>query len=338
MQAYVDTFTPLSWEAELALSLRTADDLAREGYIGIDEKPSYEPLLQKYRFLLPRYYARLIDKADPRCPIRLQAIPSLSELENSPGFVRDPLSDFKHRPQSRITHRYQKRLLLHLTPNCSMYCRFCFRKSLLNEDRQDFFSGGIDESMVYLRQHTEVEEVIFSGGDPFLANPVQLNFVLDQLASMPQVQRIRFHTRVPTTFPMRVSGEFAKGLIRDGKLTIVVNHFNHPRELTQEARDALATLQAQKITLLNQSVLLAGINDSAELLAELSRGLFATGTIPYYLHHPDRSQGTAHFDLPMDRGMAIYNELRTELPGYLVPRYVKDTVDLPFKEDVENLL
>ncbi len=337
MKATINTFTSLSWEAELALSYRTADDLVREGLIGAHEKTAYEPLLAKYRFLLPRYYAQLIDRNDPLCPIRKQAIPSLKELKKQASFVPDPLADFEHRPQSKLTHRYSNRVLLHLTSNCSMYCRFCFRKSLLNEHRADFFGGEITEALIYLSEHTEIEEVIFSGGDPFLANGDQLFAVLDKLNQMDHIERIRFHTRVPATFPIRVTEDFASELVRGDKPVIVVNHFNHPKELTDAAAEALYLLRTEGIVLLNQSVLLAGVNDSSDVLAELSRELMMTGTLPYYLHHPDRSAGTGHFDLSMERGVAIWKEMKTKLPGYLVPRYVVDVVGQPYKSDVETL-
>jgi lysine 2,3-aminomutase len=138
----------LSWEAELGLSLRSAEDLAREGLISETEVTRYRPLLRRYKFLLPLYYARLIDKSDPDCPIRRQAVPSLEELEREPEgeFLPDPLQDLNHRPEPRITHRYPSRVLLHLTSNCSMYCRFCFRKTLLNEMSREFFSGSLEEA------------------------------------------------------------------------------------------------------------------------------------------------------------------------------------------------
>ncbi len=330
----LSALTDYSWEAELAASLRTADDLVQEGFISPAEKQAYQKVLSKYRFLLPRYYASLIDKSDPHCPIRRQAIPDLSELLVKEGFTPDPLADFDHRPESRITHRYEHRVLLHLTPNCSMYCRFCFRKTLLNDARNEFFDGELAKALDFIRNQKGIEEVIFSGGDPFLANERQLQCALNELDDMSHVQRIRFHTRVPVTLPRRVTPLFADRMGSLKKTVIVVNHFNHPKEVTCVASQALGLLRGRGITLLNQSVLLAGVNDSAEVLADLSRKLMAEGTLPYYLHHPDPSSGTAHFDLPVAKGWKIWRELKKELPGYLVPRYVIDDVKRPYKSDV----
>lgn len=321
-----------AWKAELAAALRTAPQLAAAGWIAPAEVPAYERLLERFPLVLPPYYARLIDRTDPRCPIRLQAIPQLRELEDNENREADPLEDFGHRPAPRITHRYAGRALLHLTPNCSMVCRYCFRKSVLSEGKREFFEGEVAQALDYLRRTPGIAEVIFSGGDPFLANETLLGETLAALGEMAHLKRVRFHSRVPVTLPMRVTPAFARLLTRSGKAASVVCHFNHPREITPEATQALAELRAQNLTVLNQSVLLAGVNDSAETLADLSEKLFAAGALPYYLHQMDPAQGTRAFDVPVERGQEIVRDLRERLPGYLVPRYVVDDPARPFKQ------
>jgi lysine 2,3-aminomutase len=326
----------LEWKEELRHSYRTAQDLVRVGLLREEERMRYEPVLTRYKFLLPRYYARLIDRDDPRCPIRKQAIPDPMELSPFPTLKPDPLNDLEHRPSARLTHRYRNRALLHLTPSCSMYCRHCFRKTLLNEMSSEMFSGSLEDAFSYLEENREIEEVILSGGDPLMANDAMLGLALDRLAALPSLKRLRIHTRVPVTFPIRVTEGLLAAMSSTRFTPVIVTHFNHPRELTSESGEALARFRAKGFHLLNQSVLLQGVNADADCLARLSEGLFERGVLPYYLHHPDRAEGTSHFDLSKEKGLAIHRTLRGRLPGYLVPRYVLDVVGAPYKLNVES--
>jgi len=329
---------PADWKQELAESLRTASDLHANGFIEASEIPAYEELLKTYQFLLPRYYASLIDREDPHCPIRRQAIPELKERDDSPLRWADPLSDLSNQPERRVTHRYRDRALLHLTAACSMYCRFCFRKSLLNELKSEFIGGEIEKALDYFRTHTEISEVIFSGGDPFLASFQTLIYVLRELKKLSHIERLRFHTRVPVTFPARVELEFTRALAENiGVPWTVVCHFNHPREVTVESRRATNCLREAGAQLLNQSVLLRGVNDRAETLIDLSKKLFSAGILPYYLHHPDPAKGTIHFEMDHAEGLAMWNAMKRSLPGYLVPRYVFDDPRQPFKTEIATL-
>jgi len=329
---------PLDWKSQLGSALRTATQLAEAGWIAPSEVAAYEPLLRRFPVVLPPYYAALIDRSDPHCPIRRQALPSLEELRSADGRQADPLEDLRHQPVPRVTHRYPGRALLHLTPNCSMACRYCFRKSLLAESRAEFLGGELGQAVEYFRRTASIREVIFSGGDPFLANETTLLDVLKALGQMPHLRRVRFHSRVPVTLPMRVQPAFARLLTASGKATSVVCHFNHPRELTDEAAQAVVALRQAGVTVFNQSVLLAGVNADAETLAALCEGLFDWGVIPYYLHHPDAAQGTQHFDVTPAQGLAVVESLKRRLPGYLVPRYVVDNPAFPYKRCVSTCL
>lgn len=325
-----------NWKLEWKKALRTAKDLAQHGFIPSTAIADYEPLLEKYQFCLPEYYANLIDKKDRNCPIRLQAIPDLEELKKTKAFFTDPLRDLSHQPAPRLTHRYEGRALLHLTSLCSMYCRFCFRKSLLNELKPNLFGGEIEKAFSYLRKNSSIEEIIFSGGDPFLANEDLLRGVIEEVEKIPHVERIRFHTRVPVTFPSRVTPSFSKIVNSGKKEKVFVVHFNHPKEITSQSLCAINNLQEKGALCFNQTVLLKGVNNASPLLAELFKILGKNKVIPYYLHHPDRALGTSHFDLTKKEGLALWKELRRKLPGYLVPRYVIDEVKSPYKKLVSE--
>ncbi len=330
MNAHPPQPYPQTWQSELSQALKTGADLLKFGLISAADLPQTERLLAKYQFLLPRYYAELIDLSNPHCPIRLQAVPALEE--EIPFGFSDPLGDFAHRPVDRITHRYKNRALLHLTPNCSMYCRFCFRKTLLNEESDEFFCGNLLTAFEYLRSHPEIEEVILSGGDPLMVSDANLTWTLRQLEANPTLKRVRLHTRVPVTFPQRVTAELVSALAIK-KPVIVVTHFNHAKEITVQSTAAIAQLKDVGIRLLNQSVLLHRVNDSVAALKELCERLFEIGVQPYYLHHPDAAAGTSHFQISRVAGKAIYHGLRTSLSGYLVPRYVVDQGDAEYKND-----
>lgn len=323
----------MSWEHELGTAFRRVEELVSEGLLSIDEAQKIHSASEKYQFLLPKYYASLIDRNDPDCPIRLQAIPQVDEENQVRSESPDPLQDLQHQPVQRLTHRYQSRVLLHLTPNCSMYCRFCFRKSLLNDLKTELFSGAILEAINYLRENRTINEVIFSGGDPFMVSDATLQQTLQSLADIPHIKRVRFHTRVPVTLPSRVNSSLVTGLTSTRFSPVIVTHFNHPRELTTEAKNGLAVLK-DKTTLLNQSVLLKKVNDKAPTLIELSEKLFESGVLPYYLHQLDPAQGTRHFYVDPVVGKRVWEEMKKQLPGYLVPRYVYDNADDLYKREV----
>lgn len=322
------------WQAELREGVRTAEQLANSGLISDSEISAYEALLKRYQLLIPPYYLGLIDRQNPDCPIRKQCVPSLMELESRADRSRDPLGDLKHQPVPQLTHRYRNRALLHLTPNCSMYCRHCFRKTLLTQDKMEFTSTSLGPVLQYLQEHTEIEEVIFSGGDPWMIGDAKIGRILRALSEISSIQRIRFHTRVPVTLPMRVTSGLVESLRSARQPLVVVCHFNHPKELTFMAREACSRLQTVCESVLNQSVLLRGVNDNADVLSDLSKGLFSTGVLPYYLHLMDRAEGTEHFDVPKAEAVEIYRKLRLNLPGYLVPRLVEDDGGPSFKKIV----
>jgi lysine 2,3-aminomutase len=326
----------LGWKEQFRLALRTPRQLAEHGLISAQDlgaqSAEWEKVAEKYSVFIPLYYAALIEPGNPNCPIRLQAVPRLEELLADNRASNDPLGDFAHRPADRLTHRYQGRALLHLTVNCPMYCRYCFRKSLLNENSEDFFAGGLEEAFAYLQSTPSIEEVILSGGDPLMVTDAALAATLERLGKIAHLRRVRIHTRAPVTMPARVDQGLV-GVLKQSALPVVlVTHFNHPKEATESAEQACADLKDSVQLLLNQSVLLKGVNDDVQTLHNLSERLFDMGVTPYYLHQLDKAQGTMHFEVPIETGRALHRELRKQLPGYLVPRYVMDKGDQSAKE------
>ncbi|HMA33013.1 MAG TPA: KamA family radical SAM protein [Chloroflexia bacterium] len=311
------------WQEEVRSSIRTAAAL-RQAVGPASGTADLEAVLDQYKMAIPPYYLRLIDWADPQDPIRRQAVAAPGELVTLPEERHDPIGDARWSPVSRLTHRYPDRVLIYPTYLCSMYCRFCFRKERLNEAEAGFPADGLAPALDYVAAHPAIQEVILSGGDPLLLADDKLAALLARLAAIPHVEGLRIHTRVPVTLPMRVTPALAAALDTP-KMLWIVTHFNHPRELTPEAIAACHTLHRAGARLLNQNVLLKGVNDSAAVLAELYRGLvYRAGVKPYYLHHCDMTLGVGHFRTTIDAGLAIMQQLHGRLSGLCLPTYVLD--------------
>ncbi len=298
--------------------------LVERGLVSADDAPALEAVVERYALLVSDYYLSLIDPADPACPIRKQALPDAAELVVAPEERSDPIGDAAHAPTPLLVHRYPDRALLFPTFRCPMYCRYCFRKVAINGEPIRLRQA-LDASLDYLRAHPAIAEVILSGGDPLMLSDDRLGELLGRLRAIPSVRRVRIHTRFPVTLPMRVDASLAS-LLAAHRPLFLVTHFNHPRELTPASALALRTLVDAGVTVLNQTVLLAGVNDDASVLAALFTGLLEHQVRPYYLHHPDLTVGTGHFRVSLDRGLSIARALRGRLTGLAWPTYV---IDIP---------
>jgi lysine 2,3-aminomutase len=309
------------WQDELRQSVRDAAGLRR--FTGAAD-PGVEAALAEYKMAIPPYYLNLIDWDDPQDPIRRQAIAAPAELTAAPEELDDPIGDRRWSPVNRLTHRYPDRALIYPTYLCSMYCRFCFRKERLNEDDAGFPRDGLEPALAYVAAHPELHEVILTGGDPLTLGDDKLAALLARLSAIPHLEAIRIHTRAPVTLPMRVTAELCAALDTP-KMLWIVTHFNHPRELTDAAVAACRALHRAGARLLNQNVLLRGVNDDAATLAALYRGLvYRAGVKPYYLHHCDMTRGVGDFRTTIDRGLAIMKQLRGHISGLCLPTYVLD--------------
>lgn len=314
-----------AWQIQLSEAVHSMADPRLTGYAFLSSNGLTETE-KRFRVLIPPYYLGLINPKDAQDPIARMAFPDAQEMAPPAAGLRDPIGDLSKKAAARLTHRYPQRALLHVTNLCPMYCRFCFRKNLMNEKEGDLYSGDFEEAFAYLRAHPEIDELILTGGDPWMLSDEKINALVNRIAEeLPSIRRLRFHSRMPVTLPMRISESLVKAITRPGRFrTFVVTHFNHPNELTEPALAALSALQMGGITVLNQSVLLRGVNDSVKTLQELFVGLGNLGVLPYYLHHCDLVEGAEHFRLPLSEGRRLVTELRGKIPGYLLPEYILD--------------
>jgi lysine 2,3-aminomutase len=306
-------------------TLRTSRDLLDAGLIGSDKLSASADVAARYAIAITPAMAELIDRADPADPIARQFVPDARELETRPEELADPIGDDVHSPVPGIVHRYPDRVLLKATYACPVYCRFCFRREMVGPGGAPALAGAaLAAALDYIRANAGIHEVIVTGGDPLVLAPRRLAEITRGLAEIPHIQVIRWHSRVPVVAPERVTPEMTEALRAPGKAVWIAIHANHVRELTDAARTALRRLATARFPLVSQTVLLKGINDDAETLADLLRAFVAVGIKPYYLHHPDLAPGTAHFRTSIAEGQAIMRALRGRISGLALPTYVLD--------------
>lgn len=310
----------LSWQKKLAQGFSSASELLT--FLELPEQATSMAELQ-FPSRIPLGFARRMQKANLNDPLLLQVLALDTELSDTVGYVPDPLAEAKSNVQKGIIHKYHGRVLLTLTGVCAVNCRYCFRRHFPYQTNNPG-RGGWKDSIAYIAKDSSITEVILSGGDPLLASDAVLAELIGLLQAIPHVHTLRIHTRIPIVFPERIDDSLLSLLAQCRLKKVLVMHCNHPQELDETVLQASAALKKAGCHLLNQSVLLAGINDSASVLADLSQALFAYDILPYYLHLLDKVQGAAHFDLPFERAQAIYQELQTLLPGYLVPRLARE--------------
>ncbi len=276
-----------------------------------------------FRMAATPYYLSLMDPDDPDDPIRRQCVVSAEELKPDPNGADDPLNETGSSVRPHIIHRYPDRVLLLATMECAMYCRHCTRRRIVGEEDRSVPPEVLDRELDYVRSHPEIRDVLVSGGDPLTLSTERLETVLAMLRAIPHVDIIRIGTRVPCVLPMRVDRELTDMLRRYHPLWINVQ-FNHPVELTPEAEEACRRLADAGIPLGNQSVLLKGVNDSAETMKALLLRLVHDRVRPYYLYQCDLSRGIGHFRTSVETGISLMHELQGSISGFAVPRYVID--------------
>ncbi len=327
---------PDTWQRQMAEAVTSIDDLAAA--LGLDPALIGASEESKRRFALrvPRSYVARMRRGDPHDPLLLQVLPAAAELAHAPGFVGDPLAESAALRAPSLLHKYHGRALLVTTSACAVHCRYCFRREF---PYADAISGEPrwNAALEAIASDASIEELILSGGDPLSLGNGRLTLLTSSLARIPHIRRLRLHTRQPIVLPARVDAGFCAWLGRLPWPVAIVLHANHPREIDAEVRAACARLQSAGARLLNQSVLLRGVNDSADTLAELSARLFDAGVLPYYLHLLDPVRGAAHFDVPEEEARALTGELTRRLPGYLVPRLVREIPGAPSKVSLAGM-
>ncbi|HTA63981.1 MAG TPA: EF-P beta-lysylation protein EpmB [Xanthomonadaceae bacterium] len=282
---------------------------------------------------VPRGFVAKMRRGDPHDPLLRQVLPILDEECIAPGFDLDAVGDAAARGATGVIHKYAGRALLVATGSCAVHCRYCFRRHFPYAE-ETAAAARWTEALDYLRADTGIEEVLLSGGDPLSLSTAKLAEFSDGLARIAHVRTLRIHTRLPVVLPERVDAELLDWLRRLRQRLVIVIHANHADELDAQVDAALDGLRTAGATLLNQSVLLRGVNDDVDALAALSRRLFDAGVLPYYLHQLDRVAGTAHFEVGDDRARALHTAMRERLPGYLVPRLVREIAGEPSKTPV----
>lgn len=326
-----------SWQTQLASGFK--DPYALLSYLGLspDSVQLSDVAHQAFKTRVPRDFAAKMAYGDPSDPLLMQVLPIADEMREMMGYTQDPLQELAANPVHGLLHKYTSRVLLTLTGGCAINCRYCFRRHF---DYTHNTPGrpGLDAMLTYIAAHPEIKEVILSGGDPLLVADDMLKIIVDRIATIDSVEILRIHTRMPIVLPARVTPALV-ALLRDTRLkTVCVVHCNHPNELDDTIRVSVDLLRSAGTHVLNQSVLLKGINDTVDILCALSYRLLKTGIMPYYLHLLDKVQGAAHFDRDEQYACRLHESMRKLLPGYLLPRLVKEVPGERSKMPVASII
>jgi len=313
----------LSWQHQLAQAITEPLELLEYLQLSYDDFPQSQLACKDFKLKLPWAYAQKMHRGNAQDPLLLQVISQGQELLDVKGFSHDPVGDINAVAIPGLLHKYHGRVLLICTGACAVHCRYCFRRHFPYGEQHVAQQAAID----YIAQHNEISEVILSGGDPLLLSNQKIADILQQLNAIPHIKRLRIHTRLPVVLPARFNHSLLN-ILSDSTLQIcMVIHANHANEISAAETDVLSRLAQAKVKLLNQSVLLAGINDQSDILNQLSERLFEAGVLPYYLHQLDLVSGAAHFEVSDAQALKIMHEMRQQLPGYLVPRLVREIAD-----------
>ncbi len=308
-----------NWQQELTEGFSDIAELYRYLNLPIDQSTA------TYTFPLrvPRGFVNRMEKANINDPLLKQVLPISKETLEITGFSNDPVGDINAITAPGIIHKYQGRVLFITTGSCAINCRYCFRRNFPYSEFQ-LSTKKIQQALQYVQNNQDISEVILSGGDPLLLNDQKLFSLLQKIEQIEHVKRIRIHSRIPIVLPSRIDTDFCEQLSNINKPIVIVIHSNHQNELNDEVQVACNKMTLRKITLLNQAVLLKNINDSAEQLCALSEKLFTFGVLPYYLHLLDRAHGTKHFEVKQATAIRLMDQVKKQLPGYLVPKLVRE--------------
>lgn len=325
-----------SWQQELAKAVRTPEELLSIVGLTAEQIPGGVTSIDDFPLRVPRGYVACMEYGNPRDPLLLQVLSRQIEQADQPGFRHDPVGDRPSAAVPGMLYKYHGRVLLITTGACPIHCRYCFRRhypySELRPNDRDWIA-----SVDFIAANNSIEEVILSGGDPLSLSTDRLNGLSQQLAEIPHIKRLRIHSRMPIVLPERINEGLLNWLGSLPWKVVVVTHCNHARELSAPVSNALSKLEVTGATLLNQAVLLKGVNDNTRTQIQLSEALFANGVLPYYLHLLDRVIGAAHFEVKESHALKIMREIQDQLPGYLVPKLVREVAGEAHKIAVHNV-
>lgn len=318
--------TQYDWQQILANAYRSPQALCERLKIPAAQYATLLDGQADFPMLAPEPYVAQMQPGDIKDPLLRQVLPLMEERQKVAGFVRDPLQEQDSNVRPGIIHKYQGRILLITTTGCAINCRYCFRRHFSYSDnrlsRRDW-----QTTLDHLRQHPDISEVILSGGDPLMLQDEHLSDLIDQIEAIPTVSRLRIHTRLPVVIPQRLTPRLIERLSSTRLHTLMVLHINHANEVSDLLAEYLAPIRTAGIGLMNQSVLLKGINDDAATLIRLSERLFEVGILPYYLHLLDKVAGAGHFCTSEQDALALFQQLQQCLPGYLVPKLAREEPD-----------
>ncbi len=320
-----------AWQKALQQAIRDPAELLRR--LALPERllPAARAAAERFPLRVPQGFVARMRPGDPHDPLLRQVLPLAEELEIRPGFAADPVGDHAARRAPALLHKYPGRALLIAAGACAGHCRYCFRRHFPYHENLE-----LESALTQIAGDASLGEIILSGGDPLSLSDARLAALFDRLETIPHLRRLRLHTRYPVFLPERVTDGLCKRLAACRLPVAVVIHCNHAREIDASVRDALDRLRASGAVLLNQAVLLRGVNDSLASLGELGEALFAAGVLPYYLHQLDRVAGAGHFEVPDGEAVALHRALRETQPGYLVPRLVREEAGMPSKTPLTN--
>jgi EF-P beta-lysylation protein EpmB len=324
---------PASWQTALAQAIREPAQLLQRLDLPLDLLPAAQAAARQFPLRVPHSYLQRIRSGDPNDPLLRQVLPLADELDvNAIGQI-DPVGDLAAMSSPGVLHKYQGRALLVTTGACAIHCRYCFRRHFPYADGNPLHQYR-QATLDYLHAHPDLNELILSGGDPLSLPDSTLAGLIRECEAVPHLTTLRLHTRLPVVLPERVNNALCEWLSQTRLAKVIVLHINHPREIDQNVLQAIKVLRQCDTTLLNQSVLLRGINDTTETLIQLSQALFGAGVLPYYLHQFDPVHGAMHFGVPLAEGQALLEKMRASLPGYLVPKYVQEIPGMAAKYPV----
>ena len=316
-----------AWQKSLARAVKSRSQLL--ALLGIEERPA-ETAHSPFSLRVPHSYIRRMKKGDPDDPLLRQVLPLEEELRAHPGFTPDPVGDGDASCQSGLLQKYHGRVLIVTTAACPIHCRYCFRRHFPYDQHQGIHKDW-QATVSAIAAEPSIGEVILSGGDPLSLIDETLADLVSRLDTLPHLKRLRIHSRYPIVLPERIDETLLGWLGATRLKTTLVIHCNHAQEIDGEVREALGRLRETGVTLLNQAVLLKGVNDDEAALIDLSEALFDAGVLPYYLHMLDRVAGAAHFEVSDEKAWALMEQLRRRLPGYLVPRLVREIAGEAYK-------
>lgn len=322
------------WLAQLADVVTSPDELLH--LLNVDADTNLlagRDAKRLFALRVPRAFIARMEPGNPNDPLLRQVLTSQDEFIAAPGFSTDPLEE-QHSVVPGLLHKYSNRALLLVKGGCAVNCRYCFRRHFPYAENQGN-KRNWQAALEYISAHPELDEIIFSGGDPLMAKDHELDWLITQLESISHIKRLRIHSRLPIVIPARVTDALVARISTSSLQVLLVNHINHANEIDAEFHAAMKRLRMAGVTLLNQSVLLRGVNDNAQTLADLSNALFDVGVMPYYLHVLDKVQGAAHFMVSDDEARSIIRELLTLISGYLVPKLAREIGGEPSKTPLD---